>query len=100
VLHGAAEAFLAAEESLLGEVAHRGIGEAGRWSDTSGNLLKSVPAESSGGERLACLLDSGVGLDRLGDLGEPADELDPAGPAGGCLADEHGSAGDLGTYRR
>jgi hypothetical protein len=44
-------------------------------------------------ERLAGLLNGGVGIDRPGGLREPADELDLVDPAGEALADEHGSAG-------
>src|SRR5262249_45599505 len=90
VLNGAAEPFFAAAELLIGEVAHGGggvtegvglaeeIGEAGRVCLR--NLLKGVPAEPGGGERLASLLDGGVAADRPGDLGKPAGEFDPVGP--------------------
>ena len=61
--YGTAETFLTAQELVLGEVAHRGVGvaesvhlaeevrEGGRVRLTY--LLKSVPVESRGGERLA-----------------------------------------------
>jgi hypothetical protein len=82
-----AETFFAAEELVLGERAHRGVGaaervhlaeevrEAGRVRFT--NLLKSVLVESCGRERLARIDDRRVGIDRPSGLREPSDELDP-----------------------
>jgi integrase len=70
VLHGAAEPFLAPQELLLGEAAHVGVGaaevvrlveELGKAGQCLGDLLKRVAAEFCGGERLACLLDGGIG---------------------------------------
>lgn len=99
---GTAEPFPAAQELLVGEAAHGGVGvaqgvclvevvgEAG--GVCLGNLIEGLLAESCGGERAAGLLDGGVGVDGPGGLGEPADELDPVGPAGECLADEHRGA--------
>src|SRR5439155_4537295 len=70
--YGTAQTFFAAEELVLSEIAHRGVGvaegvhlaeevgEAGRARLT--NLLKSVPVESCGRERLTRLLE---GRERL-----------------------------------
>ena len=85
--YGTAETFLAAEELVLSEIAHRGVGvaegvhlaeevrEAGRVRLT--NLLESVLVESCGRERLARVLDGREGIDRPGGLREPSDEFDP-----------------------
>src|SRR4029453_578043 len=87
VSYGTAETFLTAEELVLTETAHRGVGggervhpagearEACRVRPT--NRLESVLVESCGRERLARLLDGRVGIDRPGGLGEPSDEFDP-----------------------
>ncbi len=84
--HGTAETFFTAEELVLAEFAHRGVGvaegvhlreelrEAGRVRLT--NLLESVPVESCSRERLARLPDGREGIDRPSGLGEPANELD------------------------
>ena len=63
----------------------RKLGEGGRVY--LGNLLEGFPAESGGCERLAGLLDGGVGIDRPRGLGEPANELNSVEPAGESLAD-------------
>lgn len=85
--YGTAETFFTAEELVLSEIAHRGVGaaesvhlaeevrEAGRVRLT--NLLKSVLVESYGRERLARFLDGRVGIDRPSGLREPSDEFDP-----------------------
>jgi hypothetical protein len=85
--HGTAEAFFTAEELVLGEIAHRGVGvaervhlaeevrEAGRVCLT--NLLEGVLAESCGRERPARVLDGREGFDRARGLREPSDEFDP-----------------------
>ena len=85
--YGTAETFFTAEELVLSEVAHRGVGvaesvhlaeevhEAG-WVRLT-NLLKSVLVESCGREHLARILDGRVGVDRPSSLREPADEFDP-----------------------
>ena len=85
--YGTAETFFAAEEVVLSEVAHRGVGvaervhlaeevrEAGRVRLT--NLLKSVLAESCGRERPARIGDRRVGIDRPSGLRKPSDEFDP-----------------------
>src|SRR5918999_3567410 len=77
--YGTAETFFAAEELLLSESAHRGVGvaervhlaeevrEADRPRLT--NLLKSVLVESRARERLARILDRRVGIDRPSGLG-------------------------------
>ena len=84
--HGPAEAFFPAEELVLGEIAHRGVGvaqavhlaeevrEAGRVRLT--NLLKSDLMEPCGRKRLARGLDGREGIDRPGGLGEPSHEFD------------------------
>src|SRR3954470_1129646 len=81
ILCGPAESLLAPEELLLGEAAHRGIGAAEgiRLGEKLGeadrvrlgDLLKGVPAESGRRERLAGVLDGGVGVDDPSGLGEP-----------------------------
>jgi hypothetical protein len=85
--YGTAETFFTAEELVLSEIAHRGVGvaesihlaeevrEAGRVRLT--NLLKSVLVESCGRERLARIRDRRVGIDRPSGLREPSDEFDP-----------------------
>ena len=103
--------MLAAEELVLGEIAHRGVGategvhlaeeirEAGRVRLT--NLLEGVPAESRGLERRARVLEGGKGLDRPSGLREPSGDLDPVQPQWPrglvpvrvTLADEDGGAG-------
>jgi len=84
--YGTAETFLTAEELVLSEIAHRGVGvaesvhlaeevrEAGRVRLT--NLLKSVLVESCGREGLARILDGREGIDRPSGLREPSDEFD------------------------
>jgi len=101
--YGTAETFFTAEELILGETAHRGVGaaesvglaeevrEAGRVGLT--NLLKSVLAESRGRERLARVRDGRVSIDRPSGLREPSDELDPAESAREALSDEDGGTG-------
>ena len=87
ISYGTAETFFTAEELVLGEIAHRGVGvaesvhlaeevrEAGRVRLT--NLLKSVLVESCGRERLARIGDRREGIDRPSGLRDPSDELDP-----------------------
>ena len=87
MLDGTAEAFFTAEELVLSEIAHRGVGlaecvdlseevrEAGRPRLT--NLLKSVLVESGGRERPAGVRDGRKGSCRPGGLREPSNELDP-----------------------
>ena len=82
--YGTAETFFTAEELLLTETAHRGVGlaervhlaeevrEADRPRLT--NLLKRVLVESGGRERRARVLDRRVGLDRPSGLREPLAE--------------------------
>src|SRR5215469_3770579 len=101
--YGTAETFFTAEELVLSEIAHRGIGvaesvhlaeevrEAGRPSLT--NLLKSVLVESCGRERLARLRDGRVGIDRPSGFREPSDEFDPVDSARKALSDEDGGTG-------
>src|SRR5215467_8733353 len=106
--YGTAEAFFAAKELVLGEIAHRRVGpaesvhlaeevrEAGRPRLT--NLLKGVLVESRGRERLARIRDGREGVDRPGGLGEPSDEFDPVVSARGALMahaapDEDGGSG-------
>jgi hypothetical protein len=96
-VHGTAEPLLAPQELLLGEAAHVGVGaaevvrlveELGQAGQCLGDLLKRVAAESCGGERLACLLDGGIGIDRPGDLGKelPGKGVRRVGPARKSLA--------------
>jgi len=85
--HGTAEAFFTAEELVLGEIAHRGVGvaervhlaeearEAGQVGLT--NLLESLLVESCGRERLARVLEGREGIGRTSGLREPSDEFDP-----------------------
>jgi hypothetical protein len=109
--YGTAETFFTAEELVLSEFAHRGVGvaesvrlgeelgEAGRVRLT--NLLKSVLVESCGRERLARILDGRDGIDRPSGLREPSDEFDPVElqvPRGlvsvrEALSDEDGAPG-------
>ena len=101
--YGTAETFFAAEELVLGETAHCGVGlakrvqlaeevrEADRPRLT--NLLKSVLVESRGHERLAWVLDGRVGLDRPSGLREPSDEFNPVQSAREALSDEDGGTG-------
>src|SRR5690348_11313700 len=98
-----AETFFTAEELLLSEISHRGVGvaesvhlaekvrEAGRPSLT--NLLKSVLVESCRRERPARLRDGRVGIDRPSGLREPSDEFDPVDSAREALPDEDGGTG-------
>ena len=88
--YGTAETFFTAEELVLSEIAHRGVGmaesvhlaeevrEAGRVRLP--NLLECVAVESCGGERLARVRDRREGCDRSSGLGEPSDEFDAVGP--------------------
>jgi hypothetical protein len=90
----------AAEELVLAETAHRGVGlaervhlaeevrEAGAVGLT--NLLKRVLVEASGRERLTRLLDRRIGIDRPSGLGEPSDEFDTVDSAREALSDEDG----------
>src|SRR5215469_10646635 len=109
--YGTAETLFTAEELVLGEIAHRGVGlaesvhlaeevrEAGRIRLT--NLLKSVLVESCGRERLARVLDGRKCIGRPSGLREPSDEFDPVVlqvPPGlvsvrEALPDEDGSTG-------
>jgi hypothetical protein len=101
--YGTAETFFAAEELLLSEITHRGVGlaervhlaeevrEADRPRLT--NLLKSVLVESCGRERLARIFDRRVGLDRPSGLREPSDEFDPVQSAREALSDEDRGTG-------
>src|SRR5215471_16336800 len=85
-VHGPAEAFLAPEELLLGELAQSRVGvpegvhlaeelcEARRVR--LANLLESVPLESRGCECLAAIGEGGKGPGRPDGLGEPAHHLD------------------------
>jgi hypothetical protein len=111
LVYGTAETFFPAEELVLSEMAHRGVGvaervqlaeqvrEAGRVRLT--HLLKSVLVESCGRERRARLLDGRVGRHRPHGLREPADEFDPVElqlPRGlisirEALSDEDGGTG-------
>src|SRR6476620_1719711 len=109
--YGMAEAFFTAEELVVAEAAHRGVGvaegvhlaeevrKAGGIRLT--NLLESVLVKSYGGERLARVLDGREGCERASGLGEPSDEFDavePEGPRGLVpvrepLSDEDGGTG-------
>jgi hypothetical protein len=109
--YGTAEAFFTAEELVLSEIAHRGVGaaervhlakevrEAGPVRLT--NLLESLLVESCGRERLARLLEGREGIDRPSGLREPSDEFDavelqaPRGlvPVREALSDEDGAPG-------
>jgi hypothetical protein len=101
--YGTAETFLAAEELLLSDTAHRGVGvaervhlaeevsEADRPRLT--NLLKSVLVESRGRERLAGIHDRRVGIDRPSGLREPSDEFNPVQSAREALSDEDRGTG-------
>ena len=109
--YGAAETVFAAEELVLGETAHGGVGvaegvhlaeevrEAGRVGLT--NLLKRVLVESRGCKRLARVPEGREGTDRSSGLREPSDEFDPfelQGPRGlvsvqEALSDEDGGTG-------
>src|SRR5262245_54951118 len=85
--YGTAETFFTAEELVLSEIAHRGVGvaesvhlaeevrEAGRVRLT--NLLKIVLVESCGRERLARIREGREGIDRPSGLREPSDKFDP-----------------------
>src|SRR6478672_3516018 len=78
--YGMAEAFFTAEELVVAEAAHRGVGvaegvhlaeevrKAGGIRLT--NLLESVLVKSYGGERLARVLDGREGCDRASGLGD------------------------------
>ena len=86
-MYRTAEAFFPAEELVPREMAHCGVGvaervnlaeevrEASRIRLT--NLLQRLLVESYGRERLAGLLEGGVGRHRPRGLREPADEFDP-----------------------
>ena len=101
--YGTADTFFAAEELVLSEIAHRGVGvaesvqlaeelrEAGRVRLT--NLLKSVLVKSCARERLARVRDGRVGVDRPSGLREPSDEFDPVQSAREALSDEDGGTG-------
>jgi hypothetical protein len=102
--YGTAETFFTAEELVLSEIAHRGVGaadsvhlaeelrEAGRVRLT--NLLKSVLVESCGRERLAHILDGREGIGRPSGLREPSDEFDSVvDSAREALSDEDGGTG-------
>jgi hypothetical protein len=101
--YGTAETFFAAEELVLGEIAHRGVGvaervhlaeevrEANRPRLT--NLLKRVLVESRGRERLARIFDRRVGIERPSGLREPSDEFDPVQSAREALSDEDRATG-------
>jgi len=103
VPYGTAETFFTAEELVVGEMAHRGVGvaerihlaeevrEAGRVRLT--NLLESLPVESCGRERLARFLDGRVGIDRPSGLREPSDEFDSVASPREALSDEDGGTG-------
>src|SRR4030095_15768074 len=103
VSYGTAETFLTAEELVLSEIAHRGVGVAEgvhlaeevreRVRVRLTNLLQSVLVESCGRERFARPLDGRVGIDRPGGLGEPSDEFDPVVSAREALSDEDGGTG-------
>ena len=85
--YGTAETFFTAEELVLCEIAHRGVGlaesvhlaeefrEAARVRLT--NLLKGFLVESCGRERLARIRDGREGVGRPSGLREPSDEFDP-----------------------
>jgi hypothetical protein len=89
VSYGTAETFFTAQELVLSEIAHGGVGlaesihlaeevrEAGLVSLT--NLLKSVLVESCGRERLARVLERRKGIGRASGLREPSDEFDAVG---------------------
>jgi hypothetical protein len=103
ISYGTAETFFAAEELLLSETAHRGIGvaervhlaekvrEADRPRLT--NLLKCVLVESRGRERLAGILDRRVGIDRPSGLREPSNEFNPVQSAREALSNEDRGTG-------
>ena len=99
--YGTPETFFTAEELVLSEIAHRGVGaaesvnlaeevrEAGGVRLT--NLLKCVLVESGGPKRLARILDGRVGIGRPSSLREPSNEFDPVQSAWEALSDENGS---------
>jgi hypothetical protein len=111
ISNGTAETLFTAEELVLSEIAHRGVGlaesvhlteevrEAGR--PRLANLLKSVLVESCGRERLARVLEGREGIGRPSGLREPPDEFDAVGlqvPRGlvsvrEALPDEDGGTG-------
>src|SRR5262245_4534315 len=105
--HGTAETFFAAEELVLRETAHRGVGLAERVDLAEevrearrvhlADLLESLPVESGGRERRAGLLDGREGIDRPSGLGEPPAELDPVVSAREPLMAHAGSNEDRGT---
>jgi MFS family permease len=103
VPHGAAEPFLAAQELLVGEVAHDGVGaaervclgeEPGQADQRLGHRLKRVAAESRGSEGLVHPLEGGKGTGRPYGLGEelPGKGARRPGPARESLADQHRGA--------
>jgi len=85
--YGTPETFFTAEELVLSEIAHRGVGEAesvhlaeevreaGRVRFA--NLLKGNLVESGGRERLARSTEGREGVDRSSGLREPSDDFDP-----------------------
>jgi hypothetical protein len=105
--YGMAQTFFTAEELVLSEMAHRGVGlaecihlaeevrEAGRVRLT--NLLESFLVKACGRERLARIPDGSEGIDRSSGLREPSDEFDPVVSAREALMAHAGSDQDGGA---